>query len=90
MEASAATGNSNRWQLNGLPFPSSTSPAFGGAFRNYGAMFNATSLPRLNFHIAVNSTSVRAYNGTGTLLSNTAGITLTETLIVQGFYKTDV
>jgi len=90
IQASAATGNTNRWQIFGLPFASTnTDSAFGGAFRNYGDHLPKSNFPDLNFHITQNATSIRAYNGQTTLLSNNSNITLTRQLILNGFYRTD-
>lgn len=90
IEASAATGNTSRWQIFGLPFPSTnTDAAYGGAFRNYGDHLPRSSFPDLNFHITQNATGIRAYNGQTTLLSNNSNITLTRQLILNGFYRTD-
>lgn len=90
VEASAATGNSNRWQIFGLPYSSSsTDTAYGGAFRNYGDHFIGSNFPNLNFHITTNSSNIRAYDGQTTLLSNNSNINLTRQIILQGFYRTD-
>ena len=88
VQASSATGNSNRWQVHGLPFPSIDAAAYGGAFRNYGDNLSRSQFADLNFHIARNSTSIRAYDAQGTIYANSGGVQLTRQIILQGFYKT--
>ena len=83
VQASSATGNSNRWQVHGLPFSSMNAAAYGGAFRNYGDNLSMAQFADLNFHIARNSTSIRAYDAQTTIYANSMGVQLTRRLFCK-------
>ena len=88
MQASAATGDGTNWFIGNLPFTSASGDIWGGACRSYGRNLDGQTFTDLGFHITRNSNGIFAYNKTGQIKQNTAGVILTEVIIIDGWYTT--
>ena len=87
IDGNSVTPTTSTLRIDNLPFTSiNNANYFGGAWRTFGRMIDFTNLTNVNFHIPVNSTSIRAYNSTAQIQQNFTGVNLAEPIIINGFY----
>jgi len=88
IQASAATPTGANLVISGLPYTSQnvTATSYGGAFNSFGSLVSKSTRPNLNLHIPLNNTEIRFYDGTSLLSDNSSGVSLTQNVILQGFY----